>query len=181
MRNLIFGLAIMSCGAACGTNQPSDSDIQGDISSASEPTQPSSVKPGEAGEPGRLPANRNLVAEGAIDLKGAQGAGQALQHFAALLEQKRFVEARALGEEDLTTAFAKDAEVHAEIGTPGEIEGAAGSTYVEIPIRFYGKHQDGSAFSQLATATLRRVSDIPGSTAAQRRWRIYRLEMQPAT
>jgi hypothetical protein len=177
MRNLLFGLAILSC-AACGTKHSSDNRLEGDSNVTAAPAQQTLIEPGE---PGGLPENRDVVAEGPIDPNSAQGAGQVLQHIAALLEQKRFGEARALGEEDFTTAFAKEAEIHAEIGAPGPMEGAAGSSYVEIPIRFYGKHQNGSAFSQAATATLRRVNDVPGSSAAQRSWRIYRLEMQPAT
>jgi hypothetical protein len=177
MRNLLFGLAVLGC-AACGAKQSDEEVTAVGNELPAVPVQSNSMKPGASAG---LPDDRNLVAEGPIDPKSAQGAGQVLQHFAALLEQNRFSEARALGEEDFTAAFAKDAEVHAEIGAPGEMEGAAGSSYVEIPIRFYGKHPDGSAFSQAATATLRRVNDVPGSTAAQRLWRIYRLEMQPAT
>jgi hypothetical protein len=177
MRKILFAMVLLSC-AACGVKHPDENAtaVGNELPAAS--VQVNSIQPDATAG---LPEDHNVVAEGPIDPKSAQGAGQVLQHFAALLEQKRFGEARALGEEDFTTAFVKDAEVHAEIGAPGQIEGAAGSSYVEIPIRFYGKHQHGSAFSQAATATLRRVNDVPGSSAAQRRWRIYRLEMQPAT
>lgn len=177
MRKMLFGLVILGC-AACGTKPANESETRADNDIAAAPAQPDSIG---SGEPLGLPDDRNPVAERPIDPKSAQGAGQVLQHFAALLEQKRFGEARALGEEDFTKPFAEDAEIHAEIGAPGPMEGAAGSAFVEIPIRFYGKRQDGSVFSRAATATLRRVNDVPGSTPAQRRWRIYRLEMQPAS
>ena len=177
MRKFLIGLIAIGC-AGCGAKQVRENEATAANEVVAAAVQPDSITPGE---PGGLPDERNLVVEGPIDPNSAQGAGQVLQLFAALLEQKRFGEARALGEEDFTTAFANDAEIHAEIGAPGQMEGAAGSSYVEIPLRFYGKHVDGTGFSQAATATLRRVNDVPGSTAAQRRWRIYRLEMQPAS
>jgi len=56
------------------------------------------------------------------------------------------------------------------------MEGAAGSSYVEMPVRMYGKLRAGGPFSSLQTVTLRRVNDVPGSTEEQRRWHIYRIE-----
>ena len=72
-----------------------------------------------------------------------------------------------------------DAEIHSEVGAPGAMEGAAGSSYVDIPFRLYGKLKDGKAFNQVGTVTLRRVNDVPGSTEEQRSWRIYRIDLQP--
>ena len=59
------------------------------------------------------------------------------------------------------------------------MEGAAGSSYVDIPFRLYGRLKDGKPFNQVGTVTLRRVNDVPGSTEEQRSWRIYKIEMQP--
>jgi hypothetical protein len=61
--------------------------------------------------------------------------------------------------------------VRAEVGAPGSLEGAAGSSYVEVPVRIDGLP---------GTATLRRVNDVPGSTEAQRRWHIQRIAVLPA-
>ncbi|HEY0629254.1 MAG TPA: hypothetical protein VGD23_07995 [Sphingomicrobium sp.] len=188
LRRSIFFLIIATC-AACSreaTEPANESAIVnqsavGSANQASEAIQP--------GEPGGLPDDRNLVEEGPIDPKSAQGAGQVLQSYAALLEQGRFAEARRLwsdggqasgmDEDAFALLFGKYAEVHAEIGAPGQMEGAAGSAYVDIPVRFYGKRQDGSAFSAVGTATLKRVNDVPGSTEAQRRWHISRVDVQP--
>jgi hypothetical protein len=60
-----------------------------------------------------------------------------------------------------------------EIGDLGETEGAAGSIYTTIPVVFYG---DG--FRRPADVILRRVNDVPGSTEAQRRWHIERIELK---
>jgi hypothetical protein len=61
--------------------------------------------------------------------------------------------------------------VRAAVGAPGSLEGAAGSIYVEVPVRIGGLP---------GTATLRRVNDVPGSTEAQRRWHIQRIAVPPA-
>jgi hypothetical protein len=61
--------------------------------------------------------------------------------------------------------------VGAEVGAPGSLEGAAGSSYVDVPVRIGGL---------AGTATLRRVNDVPGSTEAQRRWHIQRIAVPPA-
>ena len=101
-----------------------------------------------------------------------------------MLEQRRFGEvyrlwsdggrASGLTEPQFVAAYDKYAEIHSEVGAPGEAEGAAGSIYVDIPFRLYGKLKDGGAFNLVGTVTLRRVNDVPGSTAEQRQWKIYR-------
>jgi hypothetical protein len=56
------------------------------------------------------------------------------------------------------------------------MEGAAGSSYVTVPVIFYGKSKEGQSFRRAATVTLRRVNDVPGSSEAQRRWHIERVD-----
>jgi hypothetical protein len=67
-----------------------------------------------------------------------------------------------------------------EIGKPGDMEGAAGSSYVTVPAVLYGKTKSGGSFRRGADVILRRVNDVPGSTEAQRRWHIERVELKPA-
>ena len=59
------------------------------------------------------------------------------------------------------------------------MEGAAGSSYVTVPVVVYGR-APGGAFSRSGSATLRRVNDVPGSTEVQRRWHIERIELGAA-
>jgi hypothetical protein len=66
--------------------------------------------------------------------------------------------------------------VHIEIGDLGEPEGAAGSIYVTEPVTFYGRKNGGGDYRRPATVTLRRVNDVPGSSAEQRRWHIERID-----
>jgi hypothetical protein len=131
--------------------------------------------------PGTGPNARTPLAEpnGAIDPKSVEAAGQVVQHYGALIEQNRFDEAAKLwGDAQAAAAFAKvlPPSIHLGIGELGEAEGAAGSIYTTIPVVFYG---DG--FRRPANIILRRVNDVPGSTAEQRRWHIERIELKAAS
>lgn len=189
IRNIaILGL-ILVC-AACGPKQPANDNEQPNAVLNTAPdanlTAPETIKPGE---PGGLPDDRTPISEGPIDAKSAQGAGQVLQLFGGLLEQRKFAEARKLwsdegrasgqSEAEFAATYNRYAEVHSEVGAPGAMEGAAGSSYVDIPFRLYGRTKDGKPFNQVGTVTLRRVNDVPGSTEEQRSWRIYRTDLQP--
>ncbi|MDP9422177.1 MAG: hypothetical protein M3Q19_04980 [Pseudomonadota bacterium] len=182
--------AILAISGGCGqepaANNRADAAAS-DLSPISETVPPPDVS-GPA-LTGNADVNEEVVAEGPIDLRSGQAAGQVLQSYAALLEQRRFAEARklwtdggsgsGLSRQGFAEAYSKYAEIHAEIGAPGPVEGAAGSAYVEIPLRLYGKLKSGAALNSSGTATLRRVNDVPGSTAEQRRWHIYRIHVQP--
>jgi hypothetical protein len=186
-------LTLAAALAACGTQrQPANENT---VNSGTPPADeqapapmpsPETIKPGE---PGGLPDDRTPVEEGPIDPKSAQGAGQVLQRFGGLLEQRKFAEARklwsdggkasGLSEAEFIAAYDKYAEIHSEVGAPGQTEGAAGSIYVDIPFRLYGKLKSGGAFNLVGPITLRRVNDVPGSTEEQRRWHIYRSGLKP--
>jgi len=140
------------------------------------------LNPPAPGEPGGLPDDRTPVVEGKIDPKSAQGAGQVLQHYFALAEQGKFAEAdNAWSDGSEKLDLAKYKEVHANIGAPGGMEGAAGSSYVDIPVQLYGRTKDGKEFNARGTMTLRRVNDVPGSTAEQRQWHIYKSDIPKGT
>ena len=116
-----------------------------------------------------------------FDAKSVKAAGQVVQSYGALIEQKRWAEASALwGDPSLAAKFSADlatlAEVHLEIGNMGEPEGAAGSVYATMPVIIYGDGKDGQPFRRTADVILRRVNDVPGSTDAQRRWHIERID-----
>lgn len=189
MKQELIALALVAACAGCERQETAPDNGEAmkmaNVSIAPVPA-PSAI---QAGEPGGLPDESNLVEEGPIDPKSAQGAGQILQSYGALLERARFAEARrlwfgsgaasGLSEEGFAEAYGKYAEIHAEIGAPGRLEGAAGSSYVEIPLRLYGRFKGGRPFNSVGTATLRRVNEVPGSTDEQRRWQIYQMDMQP--
>lgn len=139
-----------------------------------------SLNPPEPGEPGGLPDDRTPIPEGPIDPKSAQGAGQVVQTYFALVEQGKFDEANKYWPSGDRPDFKGYKEVHANIGKPGEIEGGAGSLYVEVPVQLYGRLKDGKEFNSLGTLILRRVNDVDGSTEEQRRWHIINADFRNA-
>ncbi len=132
-----------------------------------------------------LPDDRTPLEEpqGQIDPKSAEAAGQVVQSFGALIEQERWAEAEALwGDKATATKFTADLkrnrQSHLEIGKPGDPEGAAGSIYVTVPVVLYGRNASGADFRRGADVILRRVNDVDGSTEAQRRWHIERIDLK---
>ena len=120
-----------------------------------------------------------------VDPKSAEAAGRVLERYGALIEKGRWTESWKLwSSADSARLFDRnwcnDSEVHMEIGKPGDIEGAAGSIYSTVPLVFHGKTRAGAQFRREANAILRRVNDVPGSTEAQRRWHIERIELEAA-
>jgi hypothetical protein len=121
--------------------------------------------------------------KGAIDPKSAEAAGQVVQHYGALIEQGRWTESWQLwsnpaSAKEFDRNWRDDTEVHLQVGRPGDMEGAAGSSYVTVPATFYGKTKAGASFRRPADIILRRVNDVPGSTEAQRHWHIERIELK---
>jgi hypothetical protein len=112
--------------------------------------------------------------KGPIDPKSVEAAGQVVQSYGALIEQHRLGEAAKLwGDSAAAANFARGLphDIHLEIGDLGETEGAAGSIYTTMPVSFYG-----DKYRRAADVILRRVNDVDGSTEAQRRWHIERVE-----
>jgi hypothetical protein len=181
---LSAALACAACGQSQQDNGAQPPAIVENTLLEAPPINPETIKPGE---PGGLPDDRTPISEGAIDPKSGQGAGQVLQLFGGLLEQRKFGDAyrlwsdngraSGLSEAQFITAYDKYAEIHSEVGAPGQMEGAAGSSYVDIPFRLYGKLKSSGPFNLIGTVTLRRVNDVPGSTDEQRRWHIYKSDL----
>ena len=103
--------------------------------------------------------------------------------YASLLEQGPLADTRRLWTEGGDTSvvdaqLGKFERIKVKIGDPGQMEGAAGSSYIDVPLQLTGRMK-GEEVALAGTATLRRVNDVPGSTELQRRWHIYRVELQP--
>lgn len=139
--------------------------------------------PPSAGTPGGLPVALMPESEDAVDPKGAQGAAQVVQGYYGLLEERRFDDAQdlwdqqgAIGAEDdmrFAARFRSFSEIHANVGQPGEVEGAAGSLFVTVPVQVFGRiAANGKPWYLLRQVVLRRVNDVPGSSEADRRWHI---------
>jgi hypothetical protein len=62
---------------------------------------------------------------------------------------------------------------------PFTAEGAAGSSFCEVPVRVDATLKNGRRQHFSGSFTLRRVNDVDGSTAAQRRWHIVAAHLKP--
>lgn len=69
--------------------------------------------------------------------------------------------------------FANTKSTSVEVGEPGQSEGAAGSSYITIPVTVTAVTKNGTQQRFRGNYVLRRVNDVPGSTLEQRKWHIY--------
>lgn len=145
------------------------------------------LNPPAPGEPGGLDNDTTPVDETPQLETSGQGAARVVERYYGLIEAGRYRQAYDLWVPDragtsaaaFVRSFDRYAEYHANIGAPGEIEGAAGSRYVTVPVQPYGRLKAGNRpFNLRGTITLRRVADVPGSTAEQRRWRIHSTDIR---
>lgn len=118
----------------------------------------------------------------------ADDAGNVVRDYYRAIRERRYGEAYGLwasggaasgkGLDEFRDGFAHTASVEVVLGTPGRIEGAAGSRYVEIPVRVTAVTTDGTRQAFAGTYTLRR-SVVDGATPEQRAWRIHSAKLRP--
>ena len=139
------------------------------------------VPPPGTGPDARTPLGQPTAKKPTIDPKSTAAAEELVRHLAALLNGGKFDEAYMLlgaGAAPRGTFdrhFTGYTDLTVTLGTPGDQEGAAGSIYVSVPLTLSGTAH-GKHLSRSATAILRRVNDVPGSTEAQRHWHIERID-----
>lgn len=181
MKKIATIVALLLPSWAC---TPSNNQQQNEAPPAAPaaPAAPAPPSPPPARTAPSAPAPKESLPEpkGPIDPKSTEAAGQVVQSYGALIEQKRWKEANALwGHNEIAASFQKSLssyrEVHLEIGNLGQAEGAAGSIFVTMPVVFYGVGRDEKPFRRPAEVVLRRVNDVDGSTEAQRRWHIDQI------
>jgi hypothetical protein len=81
--------------------------------------------------------------------------------------------------EQFQQGFANTACVAVEVGSPGRLDGAAGSSYIEIPVMVTAITKDGTPQRFRGSYVLRRVNNVPGSTPEQRRWHLHSADITP--
>ena len=141
------------------------------------------------GTPAGLADDRTPISEAPFTPQSAQGAADVVQTYFALIGEKKYAQAWALwGDsgkasgmtaEQFAASFDKYSQYHGNVGAPGDLEGAAGSSYVEVPAIAFGRLKTGAQFNLKGPITLKRVNDVPGSTAEQRKWRIQTSGLKP--
>src|SRR3954452_23663742 len=116
--SVLAALALTACNNS--PNVPAAEKASNEISNDVQTNEPPSIPPPETGPDARTPL---AEPQGVIDPKSAEAAGQVVQHYGALIEQKRWTEANVLwGDSASATKFAAGlaqyAEAHLEIGNP---------------------------------------------------------------
>lgn len=76
--------------------------------------------------------------------------------------------------------FAHTASSRVTVSGRIQVEGAAGSSYATVPVRVDARLDTNARQRFVGSYTLRRVNDVPGSTAEQRRWHIVSARLRPA-
>ena len=125
------------------------------------------------------PADTEAVADTLREPSNEEAAGVIRAYYTAI-NARRYADAYVLwsgrGErsgqtlDSFTVGFAQTDSVHADIGAPSDMDAAAGSRYITVPVKlvaYEGKRTQSFA----GTYTLRRAV-VDGATAEQRRWRI---------
>ncbi len=84
------------------------------------------------------------------------------------------------GQQGLAAGFAHIRASRLTIGPPRDMEGAAGSSFITVPVRVERELDDGTRQRFAGAYTLRRVNDVPGATPDQLRWRIWSAALRPA-
>ena len=181
-------MALVACRPA---EQPAEPALPA-AAPAEAPAQPTSypaVEPIAPGQPGGFPDDRTPLSEAPFTATSAQGAANVVQTYFAHIGQKDYASAYALwsgdGEasgmtsEQFIAGFDRYYEYRGQSAGPSEIEGAAGSLFVTVPVQIYGRLKTGEEFHQYGEATLRRINDVPGSTESQRQWHIARIDTKP--
>src|SRR5688572_960659 len=139
IRNLL--VAAVALAAACSGPAP-EADNR---AAADPPPSAPAARPEPSRDTPPAAEARNSLSEAPFTATSAQGAAQVVQTYFALVEAGRYPDARRLWsdggaasgatEADFAAGFRRYREYHAEVGAPGRIEGAAGSLYVEVPVR----------------------------------------------
>jgi hypothetical protein len=171
--------------SACSPAQQGPEQTSRENAPSTQPA-PAAPPPPQSSSTPPAPTAENIVSEAPFSDTSAQGAANVVQTYYALIEAKKYGEAHKiwgsnsdLADTTFADQFSSYREYHAQVLAPGGIEGAAGSAYVEVPVRIYGMTNKGERFEEPAVVTLRRVNDVDGSTAEQRRWHIMKIDRPP--
>jgi hypothetical protein len=123
----------------------------------------------------------NEAAAPIVDTKSPAAARSVMTDYAALAEKGDFAKAADYWTNASNAAqFAADLEnypkVAMSVGEPGEMEGAAGSSFITVPTVLNLTLRSGAPYSMTCKAVLRRVNDVAGATEKQLRWNIQSID-----
>jgi len=205
MRKFIPLAAALVATAACQVSQaPADNNLStadlpegNDLASATNeiPTVPPLPAGNETAQtpptapappPAPSPSDPNAIPDSE---KTPAAAKQVLDDYFAALATKQYRAAyrmwsgngaaTGMTEAEFAASFAKYKIYDGRAFKAGDTEGAAGSIYIEFPVTVTGILAKGGGFHLSGPMTLKRVNDVDGSTAQQRRWHISSSGLKP--
>lgn len=161
------------------------------VSGCSKPAQNETNVAPAAPQPTQTPAPENPATPApappkprpTIDPKSTEAAELLVAGFVKLVNQGRLGDAYMLlgpnaePRKQFESDFGRYSGLKVNAGAAGDQEGAAGSIYLSVPLEISGR-VNGDAVHRSATAIVRRVNDVPGSTEAQREWHIERIDWE---
>ena len=185
MKHLIPATAALAL-ALSGCNQPAPDPLPSEAAEVPIATaEPSPPPPQPTAQPTTAPSAEDLSSPTLVPEaeKGEKGARNILLEWAHALERRDFARADAqwgLGAADAGSAaqFGEYQTITVGFGD-GDVEGAAGSLYYEVPLTITGKRKGGAPLTRQGTVVLRRVNDVDGATPAQLRWHLSGVTLAP--
>jgi hypothetical protein len=117
-------------------------------------------------------------AETPARLGSGQAAATTVATYYALVESGKTAEAAKLRADGVAEDLTPYRTLHADVGAPGPVEGAAGSLYVAVPVLVYGTLDRGGEYRRAGTVTLRRRNVGLDGPAEQLNWRIQRITLE---
>jgi hypothetical protein len=131
---------------------------------------------------GPIPVRNSISAD---DSTSATRAVAWIQDYYKAINGHRYRDAYAHGVgggqasfDEFRKGFEETERVEVTVGTPGTIGAAAGSRYVEVPVRIAARTRVGARQSFSGSYTLR-LSVVDGATPEQRSWHIYSAAVRP--
>ena len=181
MRIIVAAAALLALTACSPAKEPAGVQAQAPTpEAAAPPPVPAQSVPPPVAEPAPSPPS----------VAGPQAAADVVRAYYALLDAHIYAKAWDLWagggsasgatREAFAAQAAKYNRYQATVGAPGQMEGAAGSSYIDIPVQLTATPKGGAPEKLAGKVTLRRVNDVPGSTAEQREWHIHSIELNPA-
>jgi hypothetical protein len=123
------------------------------------------------------------------DPKGAQAGADVVRRYYAALDARDYSTAWSQWGDGgrpgqsfaaFRDGFARTRATRVTIGTLPPVEGAAGSSYLTVPVTVEATLDDGKRQRFVGSYVVRRVNDVDGATAEQRRWHLGSAQLRPA-
>ena len=181
---VMFAAFVAGCGSGTGPNANVNVNADRRDSMPAGDTAPPSASPGPTSKVSPTPSMGPLPP----DAKGVQAAIDVVNEYYDAINARDYRKAYELwsgkGEasgqtfEEFRDGYTNTESVEVDTsGEPGNLEGAAGSQYVNIPLRLKARTRDGKVQNFWGEYTLRR-SMVDGATADHREWRFYSAEFK---